>query len=82
MGFALIYGRPRISEARYGESARVSPHDTEAGVWVAYRARAKLDLGAYEEALDFYRRAKDLDPNYATGRFNMAAALVELRQLE
>jgi hypothetical protein len=33
---------------------------------------------AYKEALDFYRRAKDLDPNYATGRFNMAAALVEL----
>jgi hypothetical protein len=53
---------------------RVIPHDTEAGVWVAYRAR--LDLGAYEEALDFRRRAKDLDPNYATGRFNMAAALV------
>ena len=51
-------------------------------VFVAYRAHAKLDLGAYEEALDFYRQAKDLDPNYATGRFNMAAALVELRQLE
>ena len=54
---------------------RVSPHDTEAGVWVAYVALAKLYLGTYEEALDWYRRAKDLDPNYATGRFNMAAVL-------
>jgi hypothetical protein len=45
---------------------RVSTHDTEAGVWVAYIADAKVHLGAYEEALGFFRQAKELNPNYVT----------------
>jgi hypothetical protein len=32
--------------------------------------------------LDWYHRTKDLDPNYATGRFNKAAAPVELGRLD
>ncbi len=79
IGLAKLFdGHPEETESHEREALRVSPHDSEAGVWVAYIARAKLDLGDYEEALDWYRRAKDLDPNYATGRFNMAADLVEL----
>jgi adenylate cyclase len=78
----LIDGHPGETESHEREALRVSPHDTEAGVWVAYVALAKLYLGTYEEALDWYRRAKDLDPNYATGRFNMAAVLVELGRLD
>jgi tetratricopeptide (TPR) repeat protein len=57
-------------------------HDTEADVWVAYIALAKMHLGAYEEALGLYRRAKELNPNYPTGRFNIAATLAELRRLD
>jgi tetratricopeptide (TPR) repeat protein len=83
IGIAKLFdGHPEETETQEREALRVSPHDTEAGVWTAYIARAKLDLGAYEEALDWYRRAKDLDPNYATGRFNMATALVELGRLD
>ena len=83
IGLAKIFdGHPEETESHEREALRVSPHDTEAGVWVAYIAIAKLYLGAYEEALDGYRRAKDLDPNYATGRFNMAAVLVELGRLD
>jgi TolB-like protein/class 3 adenylate cyclase/Flp pilus assembly protein TadD len=83
IGIAKLFnGHPQETESHEREALRVSPHDTEAGVWVAYVALAKLHLGAYEEALDWYRRATDLDPNYATGRFNMAAALVELRRLD
>jgi tetratricopeptide (TPR) repeat protein len=78
----LFSGHPEETESHEREALRVSPHDTEAGVWVAYVALAKLHLGAYQEALDWYRRATDLDPNYATGRFNMAAALVELGRLD
>jgi TolB-like protein/Tfp pilus assembly protein PilF len=78
----LFDGHPEETESHELEALRVSPYDTEAGIWVAYIARAKLDLGAYEEALDFYRRAKELNPNYATGRFNMAAVLVELGRLD
>jgi tetratricopeptide (TPR) repeat protein len=83
IGVAKVFdGHPEETESHEREALRVSPHDTEAGIWVAYMALAKLYLGAYEEALDFYRRAKELNPNYPTGRFNMAAALVELRRLD
>jgi tetratricopeptide (TPR) repeat protein len=41
-----------------------------------------LGGGAYEEALGLYRRAKELNPNYASGRFLVAAGLVELGRLE
>jgi len=79
IGVAKVFdGHPEETESHEREALRVSPHDTEAGIWVAYMALAKLYLGAYEEALGLYRRAKELNPNYPTGRFNMAAALEEL----
>jgi tetratricopeptide (TPR) repeat protein len=61
---------------------RVSPYDTEADVWVAYIALAKRYLGDYEGALSLYRRAKELNPNYPTGRFLLSATLVELDRLD
>jgi len=83
IGLAKLFdGHPEETESHILEALRVSPHDTEAGVWVANMAAAKLHLGAYEEALDLFRRAKELDPNYATGRFLMAADLVELGRLD
>ena len=78
----LLDGHPEETESHEREALRVSPHDSEAGVWVAYIALAKLYLGDYEGALSLYRRAKELNPNYATGRFPMAAVLLELGQLD
>ena len=83
IGLAKLFdGHPEETESHEREALRVSPRDSEAGVWVAYIAYAKVYLGAYEEALDFFRRAKDLNPNDATARFVMAAALVELGRLD
>src|SRR5271170_6445401 len=83
IGLAKLFdGHPEETESHELEALRVSPHDTEANFWVAYMALAKLHLGAYEEALDLYRRSNELNPNYATGRFNMAATLVELGRLD
>jgi tetratricopeptide (TPR) repeat protein len=45
-------------------------------------APAKLHLGAYEDALNLYRRSVELNPNYPTGRYYLAATLVELGQLD
>jgi len=45
-------------------------------------ALAKLHLGAYEDALNLYRRSIELNPNYPTGRFYFAATLVELGRLD
>jgi TolB-like protein/class 3 adenylate cyclase len=83
IGLAKLFdGHPEETESRELEALRVSPHDTEADVWVAYIALAKLYLGDTEGALSFYRRAKELNPNYPTGRFSMAAALMELGRLD
>jgi TolB-like protein/Flp pilus assembly protein TadD len=83
IGVAKVFdGHPEETESHEREALRVSPHDTEAGIWVAYMALANLYLGNYEEALGSYRRAKELNPNYPTGRFNMASALVELGRLD
>jgi tetratricopeptide (TPR) repeat protein len=61
---------------------RISPHDTDAYDWVAFIAYAKQRLGAYEDALGFFRQSIELNPNYAIGRFLMAADLVELGRLD
>ena len=83
IGLAKLFdGHPEETESHELEALRVSPYDTEADVWVAYMALAKRYLGDYEGALSLYRRAKELNPNYPTGRFNMAATLVELGRLE
>jgi adenylate cyclase len=83
IGLAKVFdGHPEETESHELDALRVSPHDTEASFWVAYIALAKLHFGAYEEALDSYRRSNELNPNYATGRFNMAATLVELGRLD
>ena len=83
IGLAKLFdGHPEETESHELEALRVSPYDTEANVWVEYIALAKQHLGAYEEALGLYRRSKELNPNYATGRFNMAATLVELGRLD
>ena len=45
-------------------------------------ALAKQHLGAYEDALNLYRSSIELNRNYATGRFDYAATLVELGRLD
>ena len=83
IGLVKIFdGHPEETEGHELEALRIIPHDTEADLWVSYMAIAKLYLGAYEEALDLYRRAKELNPNYPNGRFTMAAALAELGRLD
>jgi TolB-like protein/class 3 adenylate cyclase len=79
IGLAKLFdGHPEETGSHELEALRVSPHDTEADVWVAYMALAKLYLGDTEGALSLYRRAKELNPNYPTGRFIMAGALMAL----
>ncbi len=78
----LVTGHPEETERYELEALRVSPRDTDANVWVAYIALAKLHLGAYEDALAVYRRSIELNPNYPTARFYHAAALAELGRLD
>jgi tetratricopeptide (TPR) repeat protein len=82
-GLAKLYeGHPEDTERYELEALRVSPRDTDANLWVAWMALAKLHLGAYEDALNLYRRSMDLNPNYPTGRLYLATTLVELGRLD
>jgi TolB-like protein len=48
IGLAKLFdGHPEETESHELKALRVSPHDTEADVWVAYIALAKLYLGDY-----------------------------------
>jgi adenylate cyclase len=83
IGLAKFYdGRPEETESHVTEALYASPRDTDANVWVGFMALAKLYLGAYEDALNLYRRSIELNRNYATARFNYAATLVELGRLD
>jgi tetratricopeptide (TPR) repeat protein len=51
IGLAKLFdGHPEETESHELEALRVSPHDTEADVWVAYIALAKVYLGDHEAA--------------------------------
>jgi len=83
IGLAKLYaGHPEEAESHVREAFDASPHDTDANVWVGLMALAKQHLGAYEDALNLYRRSFELNRNYATGRFDYAATLVELGRLD
>ncbi len=83
IGLAKLYdGHPEETESHVREALDVSPRDTDASVWVWIMALAKLYLGAYEDALNLYRRSIELNPNYPNARFNFAATLVELGRLD
>jgi tetratricopeptide (TPR) repeat protein len=83
IGVAKLYdGHPEETEVHELEALRASPRDTDANVWVGIMALAKLYLGAYEDALNLYRRSIELNRNYPNERFNYAAALVELGRLD
>src|ERR1700733_13357302 len=83
IGLAKLYdGHPEETESHVAEALHASPRDTDANVWVGFMALAKLYLGAYEDALNLYRRSIELNRNYASGRFNYAATLVELGRLD
>jgi TolB-like protein/class 3 adenylate cyclase/Tfp pilus assembly protein PilF len=83
IGLAKLFdGHPQETEGHELEALRASPRDTDANVWVAYIALSKLYLGAYENALGLYRRSIELNPNYPTGRFSLAATLAELGRLD
>ena len=83
IGLAKLYdGHPEETESHVREALHASPRDTDAYIWVSFMALAKLHLGAYEEAVGLYHRAKELNPNYPNAHFNLVAALVELDRLD
>jgi TolB-like protein/class 3 adenylate cyclase len=83
IGYAkFVNGHAEETEAHILEALRFSPRDTYSYKWVGFRAVAKLFLGAHEEAVAWYRRSIEINPNYLISHIYLAAALAELGRLD
>ena len=83
IGFGKIFiGRAEETEAHIAEALRLSPRDTMAYTWMFYAGLAKFQLGSYEQAVAWFRRAIEANRNYPDAYFQLAAALAQLGRLD
>ena len=75
-------GRAEETEAHVAEALRLSPRDTLAYLWMNVAGVAKLHLGSYEQAVEWFRRSVEANRNYPLAIFHLAAALAQLDQLD
>jgi TolB-like protein/class 3 adenylate cyclase/cytochrome c-type biogenesis protein CcmH/NrfG len=78
----VVNGHAEETEAHILEALRLSPRDTYSHHWLGFRALAKQHLGAQEEAVAWYRRSIEINPNRLLSHVFLAAALVELGRLD
>ena len=71
-------GRADETEAHIGEALRLSPRDTLAYTWMHIAGVAQNNLGSYEQAVAWLRRAIEANRNYPQPYFHLAAALAQL----
>jgi TolB-like protein/class 3 adenylate cyclase len=78
----VFMGRAEESEAHVVEALRLSPRDTLAYVWMATAGVAKNELGLWDQAAAWFRRAIEVNRNYSFPYFALAAALAQLGRLD
>ena len=72
IGFGKIFiGRAEETEAHIAEALRLSPRDTMAYVWMTYAGMAKNQLGSYEQAVAWFRRAIEANRNFPHAYFDV-----------
>jgi tetratricopeptide (TPR) repeat protein len=71
----ILDGRAEETEAQEKEALRLSPHEPTAYIWLFNIANSKLYLGAYEEAVPWYRQCIEINRNWPLVHFSFAAAL-------
>jgi TolB-like protein/class 3 adenylate cyclase len=83
IGFGKIFiGRAEETETHVAEALRLSPRDTLAYAWMTRAGIAKLQLGSYEQAVAWFRRAIEANRNFPYAHFWLAAALAQLGRLD
>ena len=83
IGFGKIHiGRAEESEAHIIEALRLSPRDTRACTWMNLVGMAKNQVGNWEQAVAWCRRAIEVNRNYSAVYFNLAAALAQLGRID
>jgi tetratricopeptide (TPR) repeat protein len=82
MGFAkYCMGRAAETEGHVLEALRLSPRDITAYWWMFCVGLAKIQLGAVQEGVDWFRRSIDANRNLSIAHFHLAAALALLGSL-
>jgi TolB-like protein/class 3 adenylate cyclase len=75
-------GRAQEAESHYREALRLSPRDVAVHHWMSSAGTSKLHLGKDEEAVAWFRRAIDVNRNFAFTHLSLAAALAHLGRIE
>ena len=75
-------GRAEEAERHYLEALRLSPRDVAAHHWMSSAGTSKLHLGKDAEAVAWFRRAIDVNRNFAFTHLSLAAALAQLGRIE
>jgi TolB-like protein/Tfp pilus assembly protein PilF len=78
----FLMGRCQEVEADINEALRLSPRDANAFVWMSYVGCAKAYMGASDEAVPWFRRGIDINRNFPSSHFWLAAALANLGRLD
>ena len=83
IGYGKIFiGRAEETEAYIVEALRLSPRDTLAYLWMTYAGVAKNNLGSYEQAVAWCRRAIEANRNHPHPHFVLGSALAQLGRLD
>jgi TolB-like protein len=77
----ILVGRAEETEAHVAEALRLSPRDTMANTWMMHAGFAKNQLGSWDQAVAWCRRAIEANRNHPTAWFQLAAALAKLSRL-
>ena len=65
IGFGKLFiGRAEETEAHTAEALRLSPRDPRAFNWTGYAGISKIDLGSWEQAVAWFRRAIEANRNF------------------
>jgi tetratricopeptide (TPR) repeat protein len=83
VGFGKTFvGRAEETEAHIAETLRLSPRDTMAYTWMTFAGIAKIQLGSWDQAVAWFRRALEANRNLPFAYFSLAAALAQLGRLD
>ena len=78
----IFIGRAEETEPHIEEALRLSPRDTMAYTWMTYVGVAKNQLGSWEQAVAWCRRAIEANRNFPPPHFMLVAALANLGRLD
>ena len=83
IGYAkYLLGRGAETEHHINEAFRLSPRDTVAHIWMLWTGLGKSQLNLGIEAVAWMRRGLELNRNFSSAHFHLAAELALLGELD